>query len=397
METKDIKGLATKYLTRNYSRQPIVLVKGRRSSVWDAEGKKYLDFVSGIAVMNLGHNFSPVNKAIQKQMSTLAHVSNLYYTEPQVEYAQALVDKMHKGKLFFCNSGAEATEAALKLARRHSIETTEDKARTEIIAFKGSFHGRTMGALSLTGQDGIKKEGFGPMLSGVKFVTYGDIDAVEKAITKKTCAVIIEPIQGEGGVNVPKHSFMQGLAKLCTANKLQLIFDEVQTGFGRTGKLFAFEHFRVKPGIVIMAKGIANGYPMGVMFAKDDVAKSFVPGTHASTFGGSPPACAGALAALEEITKPELLENVRNMGRYMLLKLTGMKRSVPTLKQVRGIGLMIGVELGIPGEKIVKECANTGLLLSCANEKVIRFLPPLNVTKQEVDKALNIFGKVLGV
>ncbi len=395
MNTKEIMGLASKYLTPNYSRQPMAIVKGKKTNVWDAEGKKYMDFVSGIAVMNLGHNYPVVTKAMQKQMAALAHTSNLYYTEPQVNLAKELVDRMYKGKFFFCNSGTEANEAALKLARKHSIESSEDKARTDIIAFEGAFHGRTMGSLALTGQEKYKS-GFGPMVTGVKHVPYGDLEAVEKAITKKTCAVIIEPVQGEIGVRVPKVNFIQGLAKLCSAKNLTLIFDEVQTGFGRTGKLFGFEHFRVKPDIVTMAKGMANGFPMGAMFAKDAIAKSFVPGTHAATLGGNPVGCAGALAALNVIGNPEFLEDVRKTGRYILIKLNGMKTTASVIKQVRGLGLMVGIELGVPGARIVEECAAKGLLISCVNENVIRLLPPLTVTKVELDKALNIIGKILG-
>ncbi len=395
MNTKDIIGLATKYLTPNYSHQPIVLVKGRKTNVWDSDGNKYLDFVSGLATLNLGHNFPPVIKAVRKQIATLGHASNLYYTEPQILLAQTLVEHMYKGKVFFCNSGAEANEAALKLARRYSIDKYGDKARTDIIAFKGSFHGRTMGALSMTGQDKFK-ENFGPMLSGVKHVPFEDLSAVEKAITKKTCAVIIEPIQGEVGIIVPAATFIQKLAKLCAAKNVLLIFDEVQTGFGRTGRLFAYENYKVKPDIITMAKGIANGFPLGAMFAKETVAKSFVAGTHGSTFGGNPAACAGALAGLQELCKPEFLEEIRNLGRYMLIKLNGMKKKVPMIKNVRGMGLYVGVELEIPCAKVVKHCADAGLLVNCANENVIRMMPPLNATKQEIDKALTILGKALG-
>lgn len=394
MTTKEIISLTEKYLVPSYKRQPIALVRGKKSYVWDAQGKKYLDFVSGLAVMGLGHGFSPVNKAVQKQMTQLAHVSNLYYTEPQALFARELVSKMYKGRLFFCNSGTEANEAALKLARRHSMEKY-GKARTEIIAFEGSFHGRTMGSLSMTGQKKVRA-GVGPVLPGIKHVPYDDLAAVEKAITKKTCAVIIEPIQGENGVRTPKVTFIQKLAKLLASRNILLIFDEVQTGFGRTGSLFAYEHFRVKPDIVTMAKSIANGYPMGAMFAKEEVAESLGPGTHASTFGGNPVACAGAMAALGEISKPEFLANVREMGRYMMIKLTGMKSSAPAIKEVRGLGLMVGVELGAPCAHLVEEVARKGLLVNCAAEKTIRLLPPLNVTKAEVDRALNILGKILG-
>ncbi len=394
MKTEEIISGSNKYLTPNYGRSSIALVKGRKSAVWDANGKKYLDFVSGLAVNNLGHNFAPVNKAMQKQMGKLAHVSNLYHIEAQVEYAKALVGEMGKGKVFFCNSGTEANEAALKLARLHFSQKGET-GKTEIISFNGSFHGRTMGSLALTGQKKFKK-GFGTMLSSVKHVPYNDIAAVEKAISEKTCAVIVESIQGEVGVCVPGGMFLSQLAKLCHKSNVLLIIDEVQTGFGRTGKLFCYEHFKIKPDIVTMAKGIANGFPMGAMFARGTLGDSLVPGSHAATFGGNPVACAGALAVLKEILKPELVDNVRNLGRYMALKLTGMKSSAKKIKEVRGLGLMIGVELNEPGAGVVSACAEKGLLINCANENTIRFLPPLIVTKEEVDKALVIFSKIIG-
>ncbi len=394
MNDKEIIDLANTYIIPTYNRHRIAIVKGKGASVWSADGKKYLDFVNGLAANNLGHSYAPVNKAISKQMSRLGRTSNLYYTEPQALYAKALVEKIYKGKVFFCNSGTEANEAALKLARRYSMEK-KGKACREIIAFEGSFHGRTMGSLSLTHGEKYR-EGFGSMLPGVKHVPYGDLKAVEKAITEKTCAVIIEPVQGESGVHVPTITFVQKLARLCSSKKILLIFDEVQTGFGRTGALFAFRHFKVKPDIITMAKAIANGYPMGAMFAKPEIAKSFTPGTHAATFGGSPAACAGALVALQTLSSEELLENVRSMGRYMIIRLTGMKSAAPVINHVRGLGLMIGVEMAVPCSYLVEKCAKSGLLVNCTNKNTLRFLPPLNVTRAEVDKALNILGKLLG-
>ncbi|MDH5511322.1 MAG: acetylornithine/succinylornithine family transaminase, partial [Nitrospinota bacterium] len=355
---------------------------------------KYLDFVSGVAVTNLGHCNSVVSKALQKQMTRLGHTSNLYYTDTQSNYAKALLGRIYPGRVFFCNSGAEAVEAALKLARLYSSEKY-DKNRTEVIAFEGAFHGRTMGALSLTHSKKYKN-GFGPMLLGVKHVPFGDLTAVEKAVTAKTCAVIVEPVQGEAGVFVPEVEFIQKLAKLCHSKKLTLIFDEAQTGFGRTGKLFAYEHFGVKPNIITLAKAMANGFPMGAMFADEERAKHLLPGTHASTFGGGAPACAAAAATLEVLSKADILANVRKLGKYMLIRLTGMKASYKTVREVRGIGLMMGVELSTPGSSVVRRCAEMGLLVNCVNENTIRLLPPLIVKKAEVDKALNILGKALG-
>lgn len=386
--------MANSCLTPNYTRQPFALVKGKGVYVWDADGKKYLDFVAGVAVNNLGHCNPVVNKAVQKQMGKLGHTSNLYYTDVQAAFAKALVDRLSPGKIFFCNSGAEAVEAALKLARLYSSEKY-DKTRLEVIAFERAFHGRTMGALSLTHAKKYKN-GFGPMLPGVKHVPYGEIEHVEKAITSKTCAVFIEPVQGEAGVFVPKAPFIQKLAKLCSSKNILLIFDEVQTGFGRTGKLFAYEHFGVKPNIITLAKSMANGYPMGAMFADDERAKYMIPGSHASTFGGGGPACAAGMAALEVIGKPETLEHVQNIGRYMLIRLTGMKDVHKSIREVRGLGLLVGVELNIPGAPIVRKCAEMGLLINCVNDTTLRLIPPLIIKKPEVDKALNVLGKALG-
>jgi len=394
MGNKEIIEIANSCLTQNYSRQPFALVKGKGMYVWDADGKKYLDFAAGVAVNNLGHCHPAVNKAVQKQLGKLGHTSNLYYTDVQTTFAKSLLDRLYPGKLFFCNSGTEAVEAALKLARLHSSEKY-DKNRTEVIAFERGFHGRTMGALSCTYSKKYKA-GFGPMLPGVKHVPYGEIEHVEKAITSKTCAVIIEPVQGEGGVFVPKPQYLQKLAKLCHSKNLSLIFDEVQTGFGRTGKLFAYEHFGVKPNIITMAKSMANGFPMGAMFADDERAKYLIPGTHASTFGGGAPACAAAMATLELLSKAETLDHVRDMGRYMLVKLTGMKPAHKSIREVRGLGLLLGVELNIQGAPIVRKCAEMGLLINCVNDTTLRLIPPLIVKKPEVDKALNILAKALG-
>ncbi|MDH4184970.1 MAG: aspartate aminotransferase family protein [Nitrospinota bacterium] len=393
MGNKEIIDTANSFLTPNYSRQPFALVKGKGVFVWDADGKKYLDFASGVAVNNLGHCNAAVNKAVSKQLIKLGHTSNLYYTDVQTAFAKALVEKIYPGKIFFCNSGTEAVEAALKLARLHFAEK-EEKNKTEVIAFERAFHGRTMGALSLT-YNKKYKTGFGPMLPGVKHVPFGDLEAVTKAISPKTCAVIIEPVQGEGGVYLPKPGFIQKLAKLCASKHIILIFDEVQTGFGRTGKLFAYEHFGVKPDIITMAKSMASGFPMGAMFAQTELAKSLQPGTHASTFGGGAAACAAASATLEILSKPETLDHVQNIGRYMLIKLTDMKASHKPIREVRGLGLMVGIELAIPGSPIVRKCAEMGLLINCVNDSTLRLMPPLIVKKPEVDKALTVLGKAL--
>lgn len=394
MKDRKIMDAATSALTPNYGRQPIALVKGKGAYVWDADGKKYLDFFAGLAVNNLGHCPPAVSRAVKKQLDTLWHTSNIYYTEPQALYGKALLKKLYPGRLFFCNSGTEANEAALKLARRSSTDA-HGPDRTGIIAFEGSFHGRTMGSLAMTGQKKYH-EGFGEMLSGVTHVPFNDLSAVEGAITKKTCAVIVEPIQGEIGVRIGTKEFIQGLAKLCAARGIVLIFDEVQTGFGRTGRLFAWENYGVKPDIITMAKGIASGFPMGAMFAKEEIAKHLVPGTHAATFGGGPLACSAAMATLAELLKPGLLANVRKLGAYAIKQIKAMKKKSPMIKDVRGAGLMIGVELDTPCGQYVAELASRGLLVNCANERTIRLLPPLNITQAEMDRALKLLGEVLG-
>jgi predicted acetylornithine/succinylornithine family transaminase len=395
MKDTKIMDAAMSALTPNYGRQPIALVKGKGAYVWDADGKKYLDFFAGLAVNNLGHCPPNVSRAVKKQLDTLWHTSNIYYTGPQALYAKALLKKLYDGRLFFCNSGTEANEAALKLARRSSTDA-HGAGRTDIIAFEGSFHGRTMGSLAMTGQKKYH-EGFGDMLSGVTHVPFNELSATERAITEKTCAIIVEPIQGEIGVRIGTKEFIQGLAKLCAARNILLIFDEVQTGFGRTGRLFAWENYGVKPDIITMAKGIASGFPMGAMFAKEEVAKHLVPGTHAATFGGAPLACSSAIATLEELLKPGLLANVRKLGAYAMKRIGAMKKKSPMIKDVRGSGLMIGVELDTPCGQYVTELALRGLLVNCANERTIRLLPPLNINQAQMDTALKLLGEVLGV
>ncbi|MBI4666097.1 MAG: aspartate aminotransferase family protein [Nitrospinae bacterium] len=394
MGNEEIIKMGSANLTLNYGRQPLAIVRGKNCHVWDADGKKYLDFMTGLATVNLGHCHPAVGRAVKKQIDRLWHISNIYWTEPQAIFARDLVKRLYKGRVFLCNSGTEANEAALKLARRHSTDNYGPD-RTHVISFEGSFHGRTMGALSLTGQPKYHA-GFGQMLPGVSHVPFGDLAGVKNAATDKTCAVIIEPVQGEIGVRVHGKKFMKELAAFCQSKNLLLIFDEVQTGFGRTGKLFAWQNYGVKPDIITLAKGIANGFPMGAMFAREDVAKSLVPGTHAATFGGNPLACAGAVAALAELTRPGFLENVRSLGEYAKKRLAAIKKKFPFIKEVRGMGLMIGIVLDHPCERHVKACAEKGLLVNCANGNVIRLLPPLTVKKAEVDRALSILEKVLG-
>ncbi|MDT8317348.1 MAG: acetylornithine transaminase [bacterium] len=393
MKNSDIVDKTNKYVAATYGRYPIALVKGSGARVWDADGKKYLDFVSGLAVCNLGHSHPAVTKAIKDQAETLIHVSNLYNIAPQAELAELLVKNSFADKVFFCNSGAEANEAAIKLARRFSFDRHGD-GRHEIITMKSSFHGRTMATISATGQQKFS-HGFEPLLPGFKHVPFDDIKALEEAIDDKTCAVMLEPIQGEGGVNVPSDSYLKSVRELCDKKGILLILDEVQVGMGRTGKLFAYEHSGMEPDIISLAKGIAGGVPMGAMMAKEGVMNSFVPGTHASTFGGNPLASAAGVAAIRTITEGGVLENCRDMEILLKAELEKLKSKYPFITDLRGKGLIYGMELALEGGGLVKEALDKGLLLNCAAGTVLRFLPPLTITKEEITEMINILDGLL--
>ena len=374
-----------KYLMNTYNRFPIVLRKGRGMKVWGTDGKEYLDFVGGIAVNCLGHCHPKVVVALQKQAQRLLHVSNLYHIEPQIKLAKLLVNLSCADRVFFCNSGAEAVEAAIKLSRKYSKDhTTPDKY--EIIAAHGSFHGRTLAALSATGQEKLQK-GFEPLVPGFKHVPFNDIKALKNSFSKHTCAVILEPIQGEGGVNVPDEDYLKNVRKLCDDHSLLLIFDEVQTAIGRTGKFFAYEHFAVEPDIICIAKGLGGGVAIGATLAKEHVAASFQHGSHASTFGGNPLACAAALATIETLLEDGIiLDNCRRMEKYLRKGMEKLKTEFPSLvAEIRGLGLLLGMELTKTGEAIVNSCIKRGVLINCTNGNVLRFTPPLIVTEKEVD------------
>ena len=393
MKNSDIINKTNKYVAATYGRYPIALVKGSGAKVWDADGKEYLDFVSGLAVCNLGHSHPAVTKAIREQAETLIHVSNLYHIPPQAELAELLVKNSFADKVFFCNSGAEANEAAIKLARRFSFDMHGD-GRHEIITMKSSFHGRTMATISATGQEKFS-HGFEPLLPGFRHVPFDDIKALEEAVDEKTCAVMLEPIQGEGGVNVPSDGYLKSVRELCDKKGVLLILDEVQVGMGRTGRLFAYEHSGIEPDIISLAKGIAGGVPMGAMMARDAVMKSFVPGTHASTFGGNPLASAAAIAAIRTINEGGVLENCRNMETLLKAELERLKLKYPFITDVRGSGLIYGMELEVEGGELVKEALDKGLLLNCAAGKVLRFLPPLTITKGEIAEMITILDGLL--
>ncbi|NJD37501.1 MAG: acetylornithine transaminase [Geobacter sp.] len=378
-----------KYIMKTYGRYPIAPVRGEGCRLWDADGKEYLDFLAGVAVNNLGHCHPRVVKALQEQAATLIHCSNYYQIPQQIELAELLCSHSFADKAFFCNSGAEANEAAIKLARKYSRETFDNPERYGIITAAESFHGRTMATVSATGQEKVQRF-FDPLLHGFCHVPFNDLTALEAAVTPQTCAVMLEPIQGEGGINIPSVEYMQGVRELCDRHQLLLILDEVQVGMGRTGKLFAYEHFGITPDIMTLAKALAGGAPIGTMLAKDGVAASFVPGTHGSTFGGNPLVTAAGVATVRAILEEGLLNRAEEMGEYLHGELEALGKRYPFVKEVRGIGLMIGMSLAIPGGDIVKKGHERGLLLNVTHDTVLRFVPPLTVSKQEVNQMVQV-------
>jgi acetylornithine aminotransferase len=358
------------------------------------EGREYLDFVAGIAVNVLGHGHPDLVLAIQKQVQQLVHTSNLYYTEPQVRLAKALVEHSFAQKVFFCNSGAEANEAAIKLARKYAHDKY-GAGRHEILTMRNSFHGRTLATLTATGQEKVQK-GFEPLMPGFSYVTFNDLSEVERSISEKTAAVMLEPIQAEGGVHVAERAYMQGLREICRERDVLLILDEVQTGIGRTGTLFCYEQFGIQPDIMTLAKGLGGGVPIGACLATDPVAKAFTPGSHASTFGGNPLACAAALAVLRVLLEGKVLEHARRMGDYLAKGLAACKERIRVVKEVRGLGLLQGLELDTDGKAVVTDCLARGLLINCVGDRVLRFVPPLIITQGEIDRLLHVLPPILG-
>jgi acetylornithine aminotransferase len=384
---------ADKVMMKNVGRYPLVPVRGEGCRVWDADGKEYLDFLAGIAVNNLGHCHPRVVKALREQAGTLIHCSNYYHNTPQTELAELLCANSFADRVFFCNSGAEANEAAIKLARKYSRDKFGPD-RFEIITAVESFHGRTMATVSATGQEKVQRF-FDPLLHGFTHVPFNDVASLSAAINPNTCAVMLEPIQGEAGINIPAADYLQQVRDLCDRNGLLLILDEVQTGIGRTGKLFAYEHFGVTPDIMTVAKALGGGGPIGAMLAREEVAAAFTPGTHGSTFGGNPLMTAAALAAVRAILEEGLLERTNEMGAYLLGKLDALKEKFSFIADVRGIGLMIGMTLAIPAGDIVKKGHERGVLLNVTHEQVLRFVPPLIVGKKEIDEMIGILEGIL--
>jgi acetylornithine/N-succinyldiaminopimelate aminotransferase len=385
--------LADKYMFKTYARFPVTLVRGDGCRVWDEDGKEYLDFVGGIAVCALGHSSPVVSKALEHQSKELVHVSNLYYTRPQTELARLLVENSFADRVFFCNSGAEANEAAIKLARRYANEKFGPQ-RHHIISMEDSFHGRTMATLSATGQEKVKA-GYNPLLEGFTFVPFNDLESLDRALDESVCAVMLEPIQGEGGVVVPEADYLKGVKALCQDREALLIFDEVQVGMGRTGKLFAHEHYGITPDIMTLAKALGNGLPIGAMLAIEKLSNAFGAGSHATTFGGTPLVTAVSKAVVTSLLEDGWIDHCRVVGDYFKERLEELAKKYDFIKEVRGQGLILGMEMMRPGAEVVKAMMEKGFLINCTQEKVLRFIPPLIVEKEEIDLLVKILENVL--
>ncbi len=376
-----------------YARLPISLVRGKGCTVYDAEDRDYLDCVAGLAVNALGHGHPDLVTAIARQAQHLVHTSNLFYSEPQVCLAEQLVAHSFADKVFFCNSGAEANEAAIKLARKYAFHQ-DGPERHEIITMHNGFHGRTLATLAATGQPRVH-HGFAPLPQGFVYAGFNDVASIERRMNARTAAVMIEPIQGEGGVVAADRSFWEPLQRLCRARGVLLIVDEIQTGMGRTGTLFACEQYQIQPDIMTLAKGLGGGLPIGACLATDDVARAFEPGSHASTFGGNPMACAAALAVFKVLVDDGLLEHSRAMGAYLHDGLRNLQTRCALVTDVRGLGLLQGMELAMDGRPVVQDCLARRVLINCTAEKVLRFVPPLIVTAREIDRLLEVLSGVL--
>lgn len=392
MKTREIQKLYEEYVLPTYTQLPVCLVKGKGSRVWDVEGKEYLDFFPGWAVSGIGHCHPMVSAAIKEQARKIIHVSNNFLNVKQALLAKEISTNAFPARSFFCNSGAEAADGAIKFARKYGHDT----GRYEIITMKQSFHGRTLAALTATGQEKVQK-GFNPLPEGFKYAELNNLDSVKQQITDKTIAIFLEPIQGEGGVNAATPEFIQSLRKICDARDMLLIFDEVQTGMGRTGKMFAYQHYGIEPDVMTLAKSLGSGVPIGAIVVNRRVKKEvFTPGTHATTYGGNPLVTAAALAVFKAIKKERLLQNTAKMGKYLGDRLEAMVTKFPSIvSHVKGMALMRGLELKVPGAGIVSKAMEKGLLINCTQDKVLRIMPALTVSKKELDKGLSILEKIL--
>ncbi|MDN5343943.1 MAG: acetylornithine/N-succinyldiaminopimelate aminotransferase [Clostridia bacterium] len=393
MDNAAIVALGEKYVMRTYGRYPVAIVRGEGARVWDADGREYLDFVSGLAVNSLGHCHPRVVAAIREQAGKLLHCSNLYWIEPQVELARLLVENSALDKVFFCNSGAEANEAAIKLARKYAKEHRGPESY-EVITMRRSFHGRTLATLTATGQEKFHR-GFAPLPAGFKYVPFNDLASLRAAISPRTCAVMLEPVQGEGGVYAANKDYLQAVRELCDDEGLLLIFDEVQCGLGRTGYLFAYQYYDVEPDIMTLAKALAGGVPIGAMLAKEQAASAFGPGDHASTFGGNPLATAAGVAAFQALLEEGLADNARVLGEYLYQQLEKLLREFPRLLEVRGRGFLLGLEVDGPVDAVVAACQERGLLINSLHGHVLRFLPPLTVSQVDIDQAISVLREAL--
>jgi len=392
MTNAEIIALNDRYLFAVYPRAPMALVRGDGCRVWDADGKEYLDFFASTVVTNLGHVHPRVTRALVDQAGKILHVSNLHHSAPQAELAQLLCTHSFADRVFLCNSGAEANEAAIKLARKYGADYGD--GRFEILTAEGSFHGRTIATITATGQEKVRR-GFQPLPEGFRYFPYDDVDALAAAITPRTIAVMLEPVQGEGGIRVPPPEYLRQVRELCDRRGLLLMLDEVQTGMGRTGTLFAYEHSGIAPDIMTLAKGLGAGVPIGAMLATERVAASFTVGAHASTFGGNALTCAAGVAVMRALLEDGVLANCVAQGEYLRARLRALQETCARIRDVRGIGLLVGAELDGPGGAVVDACRTAGLLINCTAEKVLRFSPPLIVSHAEVDMAVDIVESVL--
>ncbi|MGH7135332.1 MAG: aspartate aminotransferase family protein [Pirellulales bacterium] len=385
----EVVELFKRYVIPNYNRYPVCLTRGEGSYVWDREGNRYLDLFPGWGCNLLGHCPAPVVRAVQEQVATLIHVPNTWYIESQGVWAKALSERSFGGQAFFCNSGTEANEAAIKLARLHT-----PKQRYKIITFTGGFHGRTLGATAATAQPKYH-EGLGPLMAGFVYAPYGDLEAVRKLVDGETAAIMVEPVQGEGGINIPPEAFLPGLREICDEYGLLLMFDEVQSGFGRTGQWFAYQHFGVTPDVMTLAKAVCGGIAGGVMMVKPEIAPSLRPGMHAATFGGNPIAARAGLAYIETVDNENLLEHAQQMSNVFRTRLEALKQECNLIQDVRILGLMIGVELTTEGAPIVKACLDRRLMINCTHGVVLRLLPALNITEEQVHEGCDLLGDAL--
>jgi len=381
-------------IMNTYNRYPIVIDHGEGVYVWDTEGKKYLDFVAGIAVNSLGNNNKKLVEAISNQVSKIIHCSNYYWNEPMIELAELLVNNTCFDKVFYCNSGAEANEGALKLARKYATKYHKDDIRFEIVSMKNSFHGRTYATITATGQPKYQK-GLNPLMPGIKYAQFNDYDDLKRVVNSKTCAIILEPIQGEGGIHPADKTYLQRVRDLCDINDILLIFDEVQCGVGRTGELCAYQHYGVEPDALTFAKGLAGGVPIGVLLTKEKAAQAFEPGDHASTFGGNPLSTTAGKIVIKELLENGLLENVRIQGEYLTSKLNELKSEKDTIKEIRGMGLLQGIEFENPVSYIINKAREKGLLLASAGTNVIRLVPSLIINKEQIDEMIDILSECI--